>query len=111
MVFKPKKKTDKPVKEDLKKLSVEELKKKVAEDAALLKSLQEDTEEIDDELEEETVEEAEEIEEEATEEQKEEIDNPEEEIIKKQVNLTPGELVAAIEFNITQASNLLQLLK
>jgi len=120
MVYKPKKKIDKPVKEDLKKVSIAELRKKIADEEASLKSLQEDAEEVDEEPEE-TVEELEEGIEEDLEEQQEEAEIDEEptketeqEIkpeVDKRVNLTPGEIVAAIEFNINQANNLLQLLK
>ena len=99
MAFKPKKKVEaKEIesKEDLKKISIEELKKQIAE---VQKEIEE-AEEVEEEPEEEVEQEVSEIE-------------PKKEVAEQseQLKLTAEEVISAIEFNIGRAGQLLQLLK
>lgn len=109
MVFKPKKeqKVVNEETENLDKLSIAELRKRLKEEEERMNEVQENEEEPVDE------EDSNDIDDIEDEEPEEDIPkkNKTKQEEKKRVNLTPGEIVAAIEFNINQASNLLQLLK
>lgn len=114
MVFKPKKKlADAAIEEEVaatKDLTIKELKTQLAKAEQELEEMKEDEEDYDDEdsSEEEEVEDDEEIEESPN--IKQVKQNPKKET-QNNNQLTAEEVIAAIEFNIARAGQLLQILK